>query len=160
MDNKVKDIDGKEVDLAQYKGKVVLVVNVASFCGNTKQYTQLEALNKKYKDQGLVILGFPANEFGKQEPGTDAEIKTFCTSNFKVSFPMMSKVVVKGEGITPVYQQLTSTAGFEGPVQWNFQKYLIDRNGAVIAKIAPKTVPDAPQVVAAIEKALAAKPAK
>jgi glutathione peroxidase len=159
LSHKLKDIDGKEVDLAQYKGKVVMLVNVASKCGNTPQYEQLEALNKKYKEQGLVIIGIPANEFGKQEPGSDADIKEFCTSRYNVSFPMMSKIVVKGEGIHPLYQQLTSTEGFAGPVQWNFQKYLVDRNGAVIAKIGARTKPDAPQVIAILEKALAAKAA-
>ena len=104
-----------------------------------------------------MIVGIPANEFGKQEPGSDAEIKEFCTSKYDVKFPMMSKIVVKGEGIHPLYKQLTSTPGFEGDVQWNFQKYIIDRNGAVIAKISPKTKPDAAPVTAEIEKALAAK---
>jgi glutathione peroxidase len=160
LDRKMKDIDGKEVDLSQYKGKVVMLVNVASKCGNTPQYEQLEAVYQKYKDKGLVVIGFPANEFGHQEPGSEAEIKQFCTSKYDVKFPMMSKIVVKGEGIDPLYKQLTSTEGFAGDVQWNFQKYIIDRNGAVIAKIAPKTKPDAPQVIAEIEKALAAEPAK
>ena len=160
LDNKLKDIDGKDVDLSQYKGKVVMFVNVASRCGNTPQYKELEAIHQKYKDAGLVVIGVPANEFGKQEPGSDAEIKQFCTSKYNVSFPMMSKIVVKGADIHPLYKQLTSTPGFEGDVGWNFQKYIIDRNGAVIAKIAPKTKPDAPQVTAEIEKALAAKPGK
>ena len=152
--------DGKDVDLAQYKGKVVMLVNVASRCGNTKQYTQLQEVYTKYKDQGLVVIGFPANEFGKQEPGSEAEIKEFCSSKYAVTFPMMSKIVVKGEGIHPLYQQLTSTEGFAGDVNWNFQKYVIDRNGNLIAKIAPKTKPDDAKVTAVVEKALAAKPAK
>jgi glutathione peroxidase len=160
LDHKLKGIDGKEVDLSQYKGKVVMLVNVASQCGNTKQYKELEAIHQKYKDAGLVVVGVPANEFGKQEPGTDAEIKQFCTSKYNVTFPMMSKIVVKGNEIHPLYKQLTSTPGFEGDVKWNFQKYIIDRNGAVIAKIAPGTVPDAPQVTEEIEKALAAKAGK
>jgi glutathione peroxidase len=160
LSHKVKDIDGKDVDLSQYKGKVVMLVNVASKCGNTPQYEQLEAVYEKYKEKGLVVIGFPANEFGKQEPGSDAEIKQFCSSKYDVKFPMMSKIVVKGEGIHPLYKQLTSTEGFAGDVQWNFQKYIIDRNGAVIAKIAPKTKPDDAKVVAEIEKALAAEAAK
>jgi glutathione peroxidase len=160
LDQKVKDIDGKDVDLAQYKGKVVMLVNVASKCGNTKQYKQLEEVYDKYKEKGLVIVGFPANEFGGQEPGTEAQIKEFCTAKYGVSFPMMSKIVVKGDGIHPLYKQLTSTPGLEGDVSWNFQKYIVDRNGAVIAKIAPKTMPDDAKVVDVIEKALAAAPAK
>jgi glutathione peroxidase len=160
LDQKMKDIDGKEVDLSQYKGKVVMVVNVASKCGNTDQYKQLGEVYEKYKDKGLVVIGFPANQFGGQEPGSEAEIKEFCSKNYDVKFPMMSKIVVKGEGIHPLYKQLTSTEGFAGDVSWNFQKYIIDRNGAVIAKIAPKTKPDAPAVVAELEKALAAQPAK
>lgn len=160
LDQKVKDIDGKETDLSQYKGKVVMVVNVASKCGNTKQYKQLQEVYEKYKDKGLVVIGFPANEFGKQEPGSDAEIKEFCSSKYAVTFPMMSKIVVKGEGIHPLYQQLTTTPGMEGDVSWNFQKYIIDRNGNVIAKIAPKTLPDDAKVIAVVEKALAAQPAK
>jgi glutathione peroxidase len=159
LDHKVKDIDGKEVDLAQYKGKVVMLVNVASKCGNTPQYKQLEEVYSKYKDKGLVVIGFPANEFGAQEPGTETQIKEFCESKYAVTFPLMSKIVVKGEGIHPLYKQLTSTEGFAGDVGWNFQKYIVDRNGAVIAKIAPKTKPDDAKVVAEIEKALAAKPA-
>ncbi len=106
LDQKVKDIDGKEVDLSQYKGKVVMLVNVASKCGNTPQYKELQEVYTKYKDQGLVVIGFPANEFGKQEPGTDAEIKTFCSTKYNVSFPMFSKVVVKGEGQAPLYARL------------------------------------------------------
>lgn len=160
LDQKVKDIDGKEVDLAQYKGKVVMLVNVASKCGNTPQYAQLQEAYTKYKDRGLVVIGFPANEFGGQEPGTEAQIKEFCSSKYAVTFPMMSKIVVKGDGIHPLYQQLTTTPGFEGDVGWNFQKYVIDRNGNLIARIAPKTKPDDPKVTAEIEKALAAKPAK
>ena len=160
LDHKVKDIDGKEVDLAQYKGKVVMLVNVASKCGNTPQYKPLEAMYEKYKDKGLVIIGFPANEFAGQEPGSNEQIKQFCSATYSVAFPLMSKIVVKGPEIHPLYKQLTSTEGFEGDVSWNFQKYLVDRNGAVIAKIAPKTKPDDPKVVAEVEKALAAQPAK
>src|SRR5690349_11063221 len=118
----VKDIDGKDVDLSQYKGKVVMIVNVASKCGNTPQYKQLEELHKKYADKGLVILGFPANEFGKQEPGTNAQIKEFCTSTYNVDFPMFSKIVVKGKGQADLYKNLTSKETdpkFAGDIKWN-----------------------------------------
>jgi glutathione peroxidase len=160
LDFKVNTIDGKEVNLADLKGKVVMIVNVASRCGNTKQYAPLQAMYEKYKEQGLVIVGFPANEFGKQEPGTDEQIKEFCTSKYNVSFPMMSKIVVKGEGIHPLYAYLTQkeTAGeFAGDIQWNFQKFLVDRQGNLYARIAPGTSPDNAKVVAAVEKGLAQK---
>src|SRR5258706_4805045 len=124
----VKDIDGKDVNLSQYQGKVVMIVNVASRCGNTPQYKQLEELHKKYADKGLVILGFPANEFGKQEPGTDAQIKEFCTSKYNVDFPMFSKIVVKGDGQADLYKNLTSKETdprFAGDITWNFEKFLI-----------------------------------
>ena len=156
LDFEGKGIDGKAVDLSQFKGKVVLVVNVASRCGNTKQYTNLEAIYKKYGAQGFTVLGFPANEFGKQEPGTDAEILTFCTTKYSVDFPMFSKIVVKGEGIAPLYAYLTSEAsGFAGDIKWNFEKFLIGRDGKVAARFAPKTSPEAPEVVSAIEAELA-----
>jgi glutathione peroxidase len=154
----VKDIDGKDVDLGQYKGKVVMILNVASKCGNTKQYAQLEALNKKYADKGLVILGFPANEFGKQEPGTEAQIKEFCTSKYGVTFPMMSKIVVKGDGQHELYKHLTSketNPKYAGDISWNFEKFLIGKDGQVVNRFKPKTVPDAPEVVNAIEAELA-----
>jgi glutathione peroxidase len=163
LDFKVKDIDGKEVNLADYKGKVVMMVNVASKCGNTKQYGPLQAMHEKYKDKGLVIIGFPANEFGGQEPGAESQIKEFCTSKFGVSFPMMSKIVVKGQGIHPLYAWLTDknkTGEFGGEIEWNFAKFIIDRNGNVIGRLAARTQPDDPKAVAAIEKALAAEPAK
>ncbi len=159
LDFKVKTIGGQETDLSQYKGKVVLIVNVASRCGNTKQYKPLESLYSKYKDQGFVVLGFPANEFGKQEPGTDAEIQKFCTDTYNVDFPMFSKIIVKGEGIAPVYEFLTtkSDAKFAGPIPWNFEKFLIGRDGKVVARIPHKTSPDAPAVVQDIESELAKK---
>jgi glutathione peroxidase len=156
----VKDIDGKDVDLAQYKGKVVMIVNVASKCGNTPQYKQLEDLNKKYKEQGLVILGFPANEFGKQEPGTNEQIKEFCTSTYQVDFPMFSKIVVKGAGQADLYKYLTSketNPAHAGDITWNFEKFLIGRDGQVVDRFKPKTKPDAPEVVKAIETELAKK---
>jgi glutathione peroxidase len=162
LDFTVKDIDGKEKNLADYKGSVVLMVNVASKCGNTPQYEGLEALYDKYKAQGLVVIGFPANNFGGQEPGTEADIKQFCTSKYNVSFPMMSKVSVKGDDKHPLYAWLTgeqTNPEFAGEVGWNFGKFLVDRNGNVIGRFDPKTKPTDPTVVGAVEKALAAKAA-
>ena len=157
LDFKVKDIDGKDVDLAQYKGKVVMIVNVASKCGLTPQYEQLEALYDKYKAQGFVILGFPANNFNGQEPGTNEEIKFFCQEKYEVEFPLFEKISVKGEDQAPLYQYLTSevTNGeFAGDIQWNFQKFLVGKDGKVIAKFAPRTKPDEAEVVEKIEAAL------
>ena len=151
-------IDGRTVSLSDYKGKVLLVVNVASKCGLTPQYEALEATYEKYKDRGLVILGFPANEFGQQEPGTDAEIQAFCSSKYGVTFPMFSKIVVKGEGIHPLYAYLTSEKSnpkFAGAIPWNFTKFLVDRDGRVIARFRPQDTPDSKVVTEAIEKALA-----
>jgi len=162
LDFKVTDIDGKPVDLKQYKGKVVMIVNVASKCGYTPQYTGLEATYKKYEKQGFVILGFPANNFGHQEPGTNDEIKTFCSSKYEVTFPMMSKISVAGEDQAPLYKWLTSkqTAGdFGFPIGWNFTKFLVDRNGNLIARWESKVKPEDAQVTQEIEKALAAKQA-
>ncbi len=155
----VKDIDGKSVDLAKtYQGKVLLVVNVASKCGLTPQYEELEEVYEKFKGKGFEVLGFPANEFGKQEPGSDSEIKAFCTSKYSVTFPMYSKVVVKGAGIDPFFNYLTSpktNPKFAGPIAWNFNKFLINRKGEVIARFEPKVKPDSPEVLKAIEAALA-----
>lgn len=159
----VKTIDGKDTKLADYKGKVVMLVNVASKCGLTPQYQALESTYEKYKDQGFVVLGFPANNFNGQEPGTNEEIKQFCASKYNVTFPMMSKVSVKGDDKHPLYKFLTEgKAGeeFAGDIEWNFAKFLVDRNGNVMARFGSKTAPDAPQVAAAIEKALAAGPSK
>ena len=156
----VKDIDGKPVDLSKYKGKVLLLVNTASQCGNTPQYKQLQATYKKYNEQGFEVLGFPANEFGKQEPGTDSEIKEFCSDNYKVTFPMFSKIVVKGDGMHPLYQFLTSketNPDFAGPIGWNFAKFLVNRKGEVVARFDPRVKPDDPKVIAAVEAALADK---
>lgn len=156
----VKDIDGKPVNLGRYQGQVVMMVNVASFCGNTPQYASLEALYEKYKDRGFVVLGFPANEFGKQEPGSNQEIKEFCTSKYKVSFPMFSKIVVKGDGQAPLYQYLTdkqTNPQTGGDIEWNFAKFLVNRKGEVVARFPARTDPAKPEVVAAIEKELAAK---
>ncbi len=157
LDNVVKDIDEKDHDLAQYKGKVVLIVNVASKCGFTKQYAGLEKLYEKYKDKGLVVIGFPANDFGKQEPGSNAEIKEFCTSKFEVSFPMMAKISVKGEDKHAVYKFLTEkeTAGdFAGEIKWNFNKFLIGRDGKIVSRYDSKVAPESEQLTEAIEAAL------
>ena len=158
LDFKVKDIDGKDVELGKYKGDVLLVVNVASKCGLTPQYTALEELYEKNKGKGFAILAFPANEFGNQEPGTDAEIKTFCKANYDVTFPVFSKIVVKGDGIHPLYQFLTDSSTdpkFSGAIPWNFTKFLVDRQGKVIARFDPKVTPDSPEVTKAIDAALA-----
>jgi glutathione peroxidase-family protein len=160
LDFVVKDIDDNEVKLSDYKGKVVMIVNVASKCGFTPQYKGLEKLYKEYADRGFVILGFPANNFGGQEPGSNEEIKTFCSSKFDVTFPMMSKISVLGEDKAPLYKFLTEqpTAGdFKGEIGWNFTKFIIDRNGNVIARFASKTTPADKLLVGIIEKALDAK---
>lgn len=156
----MKDIDGKDFDLSKLQGKVVMFVNVASECGLTPQYEGLQKLHDKYGKDGLVIVGVPANEFGAQEPGTDGEIKKFCTSKFGVKFTMLSKVVVKGKGICPLYQFLTSkeTNGkFAGDIKWNFEKFLIGRSGNVVARFSPQTDPGDEKVTSAIEKELQAK---
>ena len=160
LDFTVKDIDEQDAALSQYKGKVVLIVNVASKCGYTPQYTALEKLYMDHKDQGFVILGFPANNFHSQEPGTDEEIKTFCSSKYSVTFPLMSKISVKGDDKAPLYKFLTEepTAGdFKGDITWNFNKFLVDRNGNVIARFASPTKPDDAKLVAAVQGALDAK---
>lgn len=154
----VKDIDGKDVLLSQYKGKVLLIVNTASQCGYTPQYQGLEALYQQEKARGFEVLAFPANEFGRQEPGTNAEIKTFCKTRYDVSFPLFSKIVVKGEGIHPLYQFLTNpetNSSFAGEIPWNFTKFLVDRQGRVIARFSPGDEPQSPKVTQAIETALA-----
>jgi glutathione peroxidase len=157
----VKDIEGKEVNLAEkYKGQVLLVVNVASKCGMTPQYEQLVELDKKYRDQGLRILGFPANDFMKQEPGTEAEIKEFCSSKYNVEFDMFSEISVKGDDIAPLFKDLTDkekTGELGGEIKWNFTKFLIGRDGEVITRVEPKTRPDDPELVKAIETALSKK---
>ena len=156
----VKDIDGNDVKLKQYKGKVALVVNVASKCGYTPQYEGLQALYDKYKDKGFVVLGFPANNFKGQEPGSNAEIKEFCESKYKVTFPMFAKVSVKGEDQEPLYQYLTgkeTNPNFAGDITWNFNKFLVDKNGKIIARFSSKDAPQSDAVVQAVEKALAQK---
>jgi glutathione peroxidase len=156
-DYTLNSIDGKPTSLGSFKGQVVLLVNVASRCGYTPQYTGLESLYEKYKGQGLVIVGFPANNFMGQEPGTNEEIKTFCHSKYNVTFPMMAKVSVRGDDTTPLYKFLTdktTNPEFAGDIKWNFTKFLVGRDGAVIARFEPAVKPDDPAVVAAIEKAL------
>jgi glutathione peroxidase len=152
----LNSIDGQPLPLANFKGKVLLLVNVASRCGLTPQYTGLEGLYRKYQEQGLVILGFPANNFGAQEPGSDPEIKSFCSTKYDVTFPLYSKVSVKGADQTPLYQYLTGKAdpSAAGDIQWNFTKFLVDRQGRVVRRFEPKVTPDAPEMVAAIEKQL------
>jgi len=153
----MNSIDGQPLPLSNYKGKVLLIVNVASFCGFTPQYEQLEAVYEKYKDQGLVIAGFPANNFGAQEPGTNEEIKTFCSRKYNVKFPIYSKISVKGDDKAPLYRYLTDSAANPktgGEIKWNFTKFLIDRNGQIIARFESPVKPDSPEVISAIEKAL------
>lgn len=172
----LRTIDGKETQLGDWAGKVRLVVNVASKCGLTPQYTALEALYRKYKARGVEVLAFPANEFGAQEPGTEAEIKDFCSTSYDVTFPMFSKIVVKGEGQHPLYAKLTTEkptartepgsdfkaklAGYgihpqtPNEILWNFEKFLVDRDGNVIDRFAPDVTPDSPLIVEALERAL------
>ncbi|MFN7438870.1 MAG: glutathione peroxidase [Phycisphaerales bacterium] len=151
----VKSIDGKDANLAAYAGQVVVIVNVASRCGFTKQYAGLEELYKSRKDDGLVVLGFPANNFGGQEPGTDAEIASFCSTNFGVTFPMFSKVSVKGSNQHPLFTRLSKDGG--GDPDWNFTKYVIDRSGKVVARFGPRVAPDDKAFVAKLDELLAAK---
>jgi glutathione peroxidase len=159
LDFHVKDIEGKDVDLAKYKGKVFMIVNTASQCGLTPQYKDLEALYEKHKDKGFEILAFPANEFGGQEPGSNEEIKEFCSSKYKVSFPLFSKIVVKGKGIDPLYEYLTSkktNPKFAGAIPWNFTMFLVDHRGDVIARYNSKK-PFSKEIEPAVEKALTEK---
>ncbi|MGH9425541.1 MAG: glutathione peroxidase [Terriglobia bacterium] len=153
----LKDIDRKEVNLGQYRGKVVLMVNVASRCGYTPQYEGLQKVYLKYKDRGFVILGFPANNFMSQEPGTDEEIKTFCSTKYNVTFPIFSKISVKGDDIHPLFKFLTAketNPDFGGDIKWNFSKFLVDKSGKIIARFEPKVTPESDPVIQAIEKAL------
>ena len=152
----LNSIDGKAAPLADYKGKVVLIVNVASQCGYTPQYSALEAIYEKYKDRGFVILGFPANDFGAQEPGTNEEIKTFCSRKYNVTFPMYAKISVKGADQAPLYAYLTKETGngIAGEIKWNFTKFLVDRKGNVVERFEPAVTPDSTEVTSAIEKQL------
>jgi len=154
----VKTIDGQDATLKPYAGKVVLIVNVASHCGFTPQYKSLEAVYQKYEPQGLVICGFPCNQFGAQEPGTSEEIKQFCTANYGVSFPMFEKLEVNGDNRHPLYVILAGKdSPFPGDIHWNFTKFLIGRDGKILARFDSKVKPDSPEVTSAIESALAAK---
>jgi len=153
----VQDIDGKNVSLGDYRGKVLLIVNVASKCGFTPQYQGLEALYEKYRDRGLVILGFPANNFMGQEQGTNEEIKSFCTLTYGVSFPMFAKISVRGRDIHPLYDHLTSkktNPRFGGKIKWNFNKFLVNRSGEIVARFVSRITPEDPKMAAAIEEAL------
>ena len=159
-DFSMKNIEGKEVKLSEYSGKVALLVNVASKCGLTPQYEALQATYLKYKDQGFVILGFPANNFLGQEPGTNEEIKNFCSIKYNVTFPLFAKISVKGDDIHPLYKFLTdktTNPEFGGDIKWNFNKFLVGRDGRIIARFEPPVKPDSEQVIQAIERALQQK---
>lgn len=158
LDFKMKDIHGAEVDLAKHKGKVVLLVNVASRCGYTPQYEQLQALHERFSEKGLVVIGVPCNDFGGQEPGSEAEIKEYCSSKFNVKFDLLGKVSVKGADACPLYKYLTAAETnpeFAGPIKWNFTKFLIDKSGKVVARYESKVKPDDASVIKMIEGALA-----
>jgi glutathione peroxidase len=157
-DIKLKDIDGKDTSLSAHKGKVLIIVNVASKCGYTKQYSALEATHQKYKDKGFVVLGFPCNQFGGQEPGSNEEIKEFCSSKFNVTFPLFDKIDVNGEKRHPLYTDLVGKdSPFPGDIKWNFNKFLIGKDGKILKRFESKATPDSPEVIEAIEAALAAK---
>ena len=153
----LNDIDGKPLPLSHFKGKVLLIVNTASFCGNTPQYAELQTMYETYRDQGLEVLAFPANNFGRQEPGTDSEIKEFCYTKYSLTFPLFSKISVKGEDKHPLYRYLTEASPFPGEVEWNFQKYLVDRSGQVVARYPHRTKPLSDQIVSDVESYLAAR---
>ena len=154
LDIPLKDIDGKKTNLGAHKGKVMLIVNVASKCGLTPQYKQLQAVHSKYAKKGFTVLGFPCNQFGKQEPGTSLEIKEFCTDKYDVTFPLHSKIEVNGDSAHPLYKQLKKESGGSEKIRWNFEKFLLDGEGKVIKRFSPGTKPDATEVIAAIETAL------
>jgi glutathione peroxidase len=156
----MKDLSGKPLELKQYSGKVVLFVNVASYCGYTKQYDGLQKLHDKYADKGLVVVGVPCNQFGKQEPGTATEIAEFCQKNYGVSFPMLEKVDVNGDGACDLYKHLTSVEAKPkgaGKVSWNFEKFLVGRSGEVVGRFGSAVAPESDELMAAIEKELSAK---
>jgi glutathione peroxidase len=154
----VKDIDGKDTTLGAYKGKVLLIVNVASKCGYTPQYKGLEAVYEQYQDKGFVVLGFPCNQFGQQEPGTNQEIKQFCSAKYNVTFPMFDKLEVNGENRHPLYVALAGEKSpFPGNIKWNFSKFLIGRDGKIIKRFDSAVKPESPELTAAVESALAAK---
>lgn len=154
---KMKSLEGKEVDLSKYKGKVLVIVNVASQCGATPQYAQLQEIFEKYGPQGVEVLGFPCNQFGKQEPGTAKEIREFCSSNYDVTFDMFAKIDVNGENSDHLYKFLTSkeaTPEDAGPVKWNFEKFLVGKDGKVVSRFRTKIRPDDPKVLSALEAEL------
>lgn len=153
---RLPDIDGHLVDLKRFKGKVLLIVNTASMCGNTPQYAGLQEMYERYRERGFEVLAFPANDFGKQEPGTNQEIKGFCYTKYSISFPLFSKISVVGNEKHPLYRYLTEQSPFPGRVTWNFQKYLVDRSGNVIGKYDPGMSPLSPTILADVEKALVA----
>lgn len=154
----LKDIDGKDTSLKAYQGKVLLIVNVASKCGFTKQYEGLQAIYKKYEGQGLVVCGFPCNQFGGQEPGTEADIKAFCSEKYDVTFPMFSKIEVNGAGRSPLYTLLAGKESpYPGDIRWNFTKFLVGRDGKILGRFDSKVKPDSEELTKAIEAALAAK---
>ncbi len=155
-DFKVKNIDGKEVYFNEYKGKVMVIINVASKCGFTPQYEDMQALYKEYQDKGVVVMGFPANNYGKQEPGTEAEIKEFCTANFNITFPMFSKVSTKGDDQHPLFKYLTSLENpdFKGEIKWNFEKFIIGKDGKLLRRFRSKTNPSSDEFKQAVEDAL------
>ncbi len=160
LDFKMKTIDGETVDLEDYEGNVVLIVNTASQCGLTPHYAGLQDLYTKYKDKGFVVLGFPCNQFGKQEPGSEAEIKEFCSTEYKITFPMFAKIEVNGDGAAPLYKNLTSQdvkPTGKGKISWNFEKFLIDREGNVVNRFSPRTEPEDAELVKAIEAQLKQK---
>ncbi len=158
LDIPLKDINGKDAALKDHKGKVILIVNVASKCGFTKQYTGLEALQQKYKDKGFTVVGMPCNQFGSQEPGTNEQIKEFCSSKFNVTFPLYDKLEVNGANRHPLYTALAGKESpFPGDIKWNFNKFLIGKDGKVIARFDSKVTPESPEMTKAIEDALAAK---
>ena len=159
LDVVMDDIDGKPYALAQHRGQVLMLVNVASRCGNTPQYAGLEALYERFKSQGLVVIGIPANDFGAHEPGSNAEIAQFCSSTYHVSFPMLGKVSVKGDDMVPLYRYLTTKGPKPGDITWNFAKFLVGRDGQVADRFDPKTKPDDLALVAAVQAALG-KPGK
>jgi glutathione peroxidase len=155
----MKTIDGKEQPLADYRGKALLVVNVASQCGLTPQYAALQALHAEYAPRGFTVLSFPCNQFAVQEPGSDAEVKAFCSTSYGVTFPLFSKVEVNGKGRAPLYGWLTgepTRPDSPGDIKWNFAKFVVDRTGHVVARFDPRTAPDAPEVKQAVEKAIGA----
>lgn len=157
FDFTLNDIEGKPVPLSQFRGKTLLLVNTASFCGNTPQYSDLQTMYERYRTKGFEILAFPANNFGQQEPGTNEEIKGFCLTKYSLTFPLFSKISVKGSDKHPLYRYLTEESPFPGEVEWNFQKYLVDSNGTVVARYHHRTKPTSDEIVRDLEHTLAKK---